>query len=163
MLWLLIAYLVLPPLEGRSPTPFLPKSERYISTFAPQVRDSPSLRRKYHDFSPYPEHEREPRSVQDNHRETPTLNSFHDTEYFSQYGLDDRVYNASFLLRTLDTLKNQRDRMSWRSIYYSIPLFHEHFRDEGHTTFAELANQALAKAKNTTVEVSDFPKSFTAL
>ncbi|RCN24903.1 hypothetical protein ANCCAN_29391 [Ancylostoma caninum] len=90
-----------------------------------------------------------PRSLQRD-EQLPTLNSFHDTGYFSQYHLDDRVYSASFLLKTLKTLDVQERNA--RMMYYTTPLFNRLFRSHEQATFSELANEALQRTTNTTFE-----------
>ncbi|KAL6740197.1 hypothetical protein Aduo_013578 [Ancylostoma duodenale] len=144
MLWLLFTYLLLPSLDGHSPMARRPT----LSASEEPEEVSTQLELSLHNHL-NPTHERRPRSPQYD-EQLRTLNSFHDTGYFSQYRLDDRVYDASFLLKTLKSLDVYDSNA--RTKYYTTPLFDRRHRTHKQVTFRELADEALAKTRNTTFE-----------
>lgn len=126
MLWLIVTFLLLPSLDGHSrekmhpPTTSLPLewdrslegSEYSWASWSTGGRSTPTFRFWTTITPPFPSTYGYPRQAEPIHqtrsahgytRDPPTLNSFHDTAYFRLYGLDDREYNAAFLLVSIRT------------------------------------------------------------
>ncbi|EYC36807.1 hypothetical protein Y032_0855g2711 [Ancylostoma ceylanicum] len=106
-------------------------------------------------YRPLPDAVELPKISPGHHADPPTLISLHDMEFFNQYGLDGKEYNASFLLDTLHELKY---RLGWREGMYvqppfsRIPLLNKRKSWQEKGTFHELALKALRMTKNTPYE-----------
>ncbi|RCN44315.1 hypothetical protein ANCCAN_09659 [Ancylostoma caninum] len=140
--------------ESEIPATIIVGRRQEEATFHPWTPPSVTTTSDYH-----PERDAElPRRMEHAHyRHLPTLTSFQDTAFFSQYGLNGSEYNASFFLVS-DTLHELEHRLGWGREMYSLPSFsripllsrRKSWQNSG--TFHDLARKALRMTRNTPFE-----------